>query len=85
MSGECAFSAARAASAAGLLNALPCIAVFVFQPMTGYILDHFRDSGTRLFNAHAYAMACMPFVLFGLAGAACLFPVKDSPETGKAA
>lgn len=78
------YSASRAASAAGLLNAFPCMAVFLFHPMIGYILDHFREPGAGLFSPFAYSMACVPFILSGVIGSACLLPIKDAPAPDRA-
>jgi MFS family permease len=71
------YGASRAATAAGLLNTLPSLGVFLFQPLTGYILDHFHDPGTAIFSADAYAMACVPFILLGIAGIACTALLRE--------
>lgn len=65
------YGAALAATVAGLFNTLPSFGVFLFQPLTGYILERYGRDEASGFPAEAYAWACVPFILFGIACIVC--------------
>ncbi len=70
------YSSSLAATAGGLLNTLPSFGVVLLQPLTGYILESYGQAGGTP-PAEAYATACIPFILLGIAAAVAILFFRE--------
>jgi sugar phosphate permease len=78
------FGDAATGTGGGLLNTLPSFGVALFQPLTGWILEHHRAAGGG-FTMEGYSMSCLFYMAVALVGvlAALLLrePMRDRAAT----